>query len=342
MKTKVLFASSLKPARDTRTEKLLLSFGDSDCYFCGVDNGDELGQSNTWEYSRSLIHRFKMLIKFVRFVKDIKPEVVTINSLEFVPVLRSLKSKVGFKLVYDMQEDYVKNITHHSGFRGVKRTITLGQAKRLTSKLIGIVDGVIYAEKVYQKELKVPTVVMENKSIIGDKRQKELSNPIRLVFTGTLTKECGVYKALDWLSELNKIGQFELIMIGHTPLEEDHERLKQINLTSFHYKGSLTPLPHKFLVKEMLDSDFGLICYEVSPSKEGKMPTKLYEYMSVRLPVLCQNDGFWSEKVLENKAGLVMSNGLVLDSFKKDFYPEDIKGVNWETEKLTNWLSEVL
>lgn len=342
MKTKVLFASSLKPARDTRTEKLSLSFGDYDCYFCGVDNGDELSQSNTWEYSRSLTHRFKILIKFVRFVKEIKPDVVIVNSLEFVPVLKSLKVKQGFKLLYDMQEDYVKNITHHSGFRGLKRTIALAQAKRMTAKLIGIVDGVIYAENCYDQKLKSPSIVMENKSIIVHKRQKELSNPIRLVFTGTLTKECGVYKALDWLTELNKIGQFELTMIGHTPLEEDHERLKQISMTNFHYKGCLTPLPHQKLVKEMLNSDFGLICYEVSPAKKSKKPTKLFEYMSVCLPVLCQNDGFWSEKVLEKKAGLVMNNGLILDSFKNVFYPEEVKRVNWETEKLTNWLSEVL
>ena len=46
--------------------------------------------------------------------------------------------------------------------------------------------------------------------------------------------------------------------------------------------------------------------------------------------------------MLEKKAGLVMNGELKLESFKKDFYPEEVKEVNWETEKLINWLSEVL
>ncbi len=275
MKTKVLFASSLKPACDTRTEKILRSFDDYDCFFCGVGSGQTLKHITAWEYSRSLIFRVKLLLKFFVVARKIKPEVIVVNSLEFVPVLKMLKNKIGFKVIYDMQEDYVKNITHHNGFKGLKRKIGVAYVKKLTTQLLKLVEGVIYAEKVYQQDLVVPSVTIENKSISNAKRIKQLSNPVRLVFTGTLTKECGIYLALDWLDRLEEIGEYELTMIGHTPLPEDHKRLKGIDKSNFIYKGSLSPIPHQDLVDEMVCSDFGLICYEISPSKKGKMPTKL-------------------------------------------------------------------
>ncbi len=342
MKTKVLFASSLKPACDTRTEKLLQSFNGYDCFFCGVRNSQILSQSTTWKYSRSLIFRIQLVIKFFVLVNKIKPQVIVINSLEFVPVLKLLKYKLGFKLIYDMQEDYVKNITYHNGFKGLKRIIGIAYVQSLTNQLFKFVDGVIYAETVYQQEVAVPSLVLENKSILKVRRNKESSNPIRLLFTGTLTKECGVYQALEWLSKLEKIGAYELIMIGHTPLVEDHKRLREIRKENFTYKGSLSPIAHQDLVDEMVSSDFGLICYESSPSKKGKMPTKLFEYMSICLPVICQNDGFWSELVIKEKAGVVYRESLTKLDFEDTFYEQDVKGVHWETEKLTNWLSEVL
>ncbi len=64
--------------------------------------------------------------------------------------------------------------------------------------------------------------------------------------------------------------------------------------------------------------------------------------MSVNLPILCQDDGFWGEKVILENAGIIFSESLKKENFEVDFYKEEVKGVYWETEKLTSWLSRVI
>ena len=51
--------------------------------------------------------------------------------------------------------------------------------------------------------------------------------------------------------------------------------------------GSL--VPHTAILEAASQADFGLVAHQPNPSNENCIPTKIYEYLGIQLPMLLQN-----------------------------------------------------
>jgi hypothetical protein len=53
-------------------------------------------------------------------------------------------------------------------------------------------------------------------------------------------------------------------------------------------------------------ADFGLVAHQPNPSTENCIPTKIYEYLGLQLPMLLQKHAVWEKVVAPYQAALVL------------------------------------
>ena len=117
-----------------------------------------------------------------------------------------------------------------------------------------------------------------------------------------------------------------------------------IQIAKYNTKISLhissNPIPHIEIEKAILSSDFGLLPYQPNLSIDGKWPTKIFEYMANKLPIIIQNNSTWDEYILKNNAGIsidfINPQNIDLPSLlKKEFYVLPLSdNVYWSSEEI--------
>jgi len=93
-------------------------------------------------------------------------------------------------------------------------------------------------------------------------------------------------------------------------------------------------VPHENIIHHIQMSDFGLVCYDINPSVENCFPTKIYEYMANKVPIIVQNYKPWSSFCLKYDAALeidfenveydILLNTLSTKTFFKKGIPNEI------------------
>jgi glycosyltransferase involved in cell wall biosynthesis len=350
-KHKILFASSLKPAFDVRTEKLFLSFRDRnqfDCHFCGVHSPNKNKKHNvhSWKYSRGLFSRLFINFRYIFILLRIKPQTIILNNNDIQLLSVYYKKLFNTKLIFDIQENTIKNITYQEVYFGLKKRLYIFLSNLSNKSLSRHCSGFILAEKCYAEELlfikNKPSIILENKSLptTASPAKTKLSTPIQLLFSGTISQTSGIYIALEWFKILNKISVFELTIIGHTTDVQLHKQLTllAINNRQIKYKGATSPLPHSLIENAISDASFGLICYEITPANQNKIPTKLYEYLAFELPIICQEHPNWNRLIDDKKAGIIFNQEIKRQHLEQVFYTQNSShGVFWDEQKLSNW-----
>jgi hypothetical protein len=94
-------------------------------------------------------------------------------------------------------------------------------------------------------------------------------------------------------------------------------------------------------------SDFGLVAHQPNPSNQHCIPTKIYEYLGLGVPMLLQDHPWWKSVVDPYQAALILDfNHLQTDHLwrqmkNRRFYPvQPGPEILWQTEarKLTRLL----
>jgi hypothetical protein len=205
----------------------------------------------------------------------------------------------------------------------------------------------ILAEKGYKKEMKFfknNFIILENKSILPEgKPRVKSSGTIRLLFSGTISESTGVFEAISLARALHHIDNtIYLHLIGYcavpATLTKIHALIqseKYITLT-----GGDQRVPHEEIVTQLYCSDFGIIHYPFSPHTENKIPTKLYEYLSARLPMIIQDYQPWVDRCTPHQAAIPIQFSPSLDAvglLKKmkqtEFYTTSPTDVSWSSEE---------
>jgi len=361
---KVLLASVLKPCDDTRIyEKFAVSLSKN--YLVEILARASHHPSRTNITYKDILKGdaspFKRIIAWLQclfYLFKNRPDIVIVHSPELLPVLfvYTLFSKA--KTVYDVRENYYFNIKYQQNYKGIKKAIlakTLSYLERLSTSII---DGYILAEKTYDKELsfhKKNYCILENKFAgsfneigINLKNKKKC-----FVFTGTISVEYGIWEALHFVEKLHKIdNEVRLVIVGHVVNKSLKEELHQF-LDSKPYielKEGNPLVPHQQIIDLFSRADFALLPYQPNLSTANCIPTKLYEALALKIPMLIQNNALWEEICVPYQAGIFIDF--------KNFNPEKIyqqlneshfykknpgKEVLWETEekKLMKFVSEL-
>lgn len=305
----ILLASSLKPVKDVRAwEKLGRSLRETNTYSLNIIgfSGKMLEQEdgvNFFSSKSSFDSKWKRVIsqlRFIRLLVQIRPRVLICCTYEYLPVAVLFKKLFNFKLVYDVQENYVANLDLNPNLTGKAKE----RATRIiqNSESVNGIDLHLFAEKCYGEEMpeKRPFLVLENKYSGQIKPVKPIRFPLRkgyrFVITGTITPAFGILNAVLWFkSVLKEFPESRLNIIGHLTLSEFGKELSQAcqNVPEVELSLSEIPVPHEQIIQAMAKADFALLPYQNHPAIKDKMPTKLFEAAALGIPVLITPNQKW-------------------------------------------------
>ena len=248
--------------------------------------------------------------------------------------------------MYDIQENYFFNFLYQKNYPwGIRHLLAL-YVRTKEIILSHFVAHFILAEQCYADEIKFVKQrysIIENKCIpaaIALKKQDQL--PTEFLISGTISKEYGVFDALDFFKQL-PANKYKLIIVGHCPNKRTFSALKkEVNgIENIDLIVSTTPIPHQNILALFATNTIALLPYQVNKSTENKLPTKLYEYIGFGIPVLISPNPIWDKIINTHHAGLSIDfqSPINIDDIRrsltliKSIQAIDLKDVMWIYEE---------
>ena len=316
--------------------------------------------------SRLSIDRLWAQGRYWRLLRRLRPALVVVHAPELLPLtLLWQQLGPGRRFIYDVQENYALNIATQGVYRGLVRRALAAGLRWVEARAARRAAGITLAELSYADELPFPrslpagrVVVLENKyqPVPGEvlpARPTPLpagSEPLRLLYSGTISVLNGVWEAIALTKELQqrRPGGARLTIIGYC---QQPALLAQLEAAVGASNGLLTLIgggelvPHARVVAEMGRHHFGLLPYRPHVSTERCRPTKLFEYLAHCLPVLLPPNPRWQALAAEHQAGLTIdfdqpaaAAAMVLGTTRA-FYPQgQPEEAFWSSEGKKLWL----
>ncbi|UXP31532.1 hypothetical protein N6H18_14365 [Reichenbachiella agarivorans] len=321
-KEKIAFISLLKPVDDIRSyrkmARSLSSMTGCEIHLFGYPSKSTLtDECNIFFHPQRTFRRLGLIRFFIpliilRSLIKLKPKLIIVNSHELLIVTIINQILFGTRIVYDIQENYYYNLWYQQVYPPILRHLMAIMIRCKERLLAPFFDHFFLAEKCYQEELSFVqsrSILIENKALPLSKiypRSANKTNTTTLLFSGTITQNTGIDKALELTKSLQTMGDFELLVTGHCPVPALYNRLNKMEAPWLRLNISQTPLPYTVIEQAIVTADIGLICYQLNPSNQRCMPTKVYEYAAQGLPMLYEKDTHWETFIEEHAKGAVI------------------------------------
>ena len=353
-KRRIVIASILKPVDDTRM------FGKM---------GVSLASTGTWQvtiigfpttvpsypgiefiqlksFTRLSLGRWLAKWKVLIEAWRRKPALFIFSTHELLIPALILKVMRSSFIVYDVRENFYRNIAHSEGLPTLLRW-PLAMLVRLKEKLLApAVDHFLLAEKGYEQEFRFHRggwTVIENKALSYPKSSsgKKDSGKLQLLFSGTLAESTGVFRAIRLAKALHAVNHMvTLTIIGYASTPSIRKRIRdETNSLSFiHLIGIDTLVQHQDIVELIQRSDAGILSYPISDLTRNSVPTKLWEYLQGHLPIILEHQWHWIDRYAPYNPFCFVDFDdpdclALLDELKtKTFYTSYPTDVSWESE----------
>ncbi len=271
-------------------------------------------------FHRLAFQRLLYGFKFLKLLYKIKPNILIINTFEllifaifykYFPIKKNKGTHIV--LVYDVMENYFQNIVYQNTYSKFIR-FPLAYAVRMFENLCSIfIDSFILAEKCYENELEFignRYIVLENKLAIPhdyDKyillqhQQNHENKFITFIHSGTISQTYGTLEAILFVKNLLKSSpnlDLKLILIGFCSDKKYYEILQKAckNLDFIDWQISNDkPLSHNKIMETIAKSDFALLPYRINKSNKDRIPTKFYEYIYYKIPMIISKNEVWEK-----------------------------------------------
>lgn len=344
---KILIASVLKPVDDVRLySKLACSLAKANKYeifILGKGTGkkssnNKISFCENGNFGRLSLKRFGTQFHLAHLIKKRKPETVIITAIELLPLAALLKPFFGFKLFYDVRENYQLNVKHQQEYGALARAVLLPMIALIEKLTFRTVDHFLLAEKSYQNEMKnlgKRFTVLQNKTALSHgyntpvRWQKGAT--IKLLFSGSISHYSGVIEALKIFEEIEKLHPHtELKIIGSYRDKTLHDLLIQERNANSKIKLFIdsNPIPHHEIEKAISESNLGIVSYTPTPTNQNRIPTKMFEYAAFGLPYLYHRNPSWVSAAEEIGGGIAV-----------DIHTIDAKIVLQQLVNKTKWNS---
>lgn len=314
---KILLASVLKPVNETRMyekfAKSLLKLSDVEIHIAGFSPSKNSIPENRiffhtlFSASRLHISRLSAQIKLLKLLLKVKPQLTIVTTHEILLISIFYKIISGTVLIYDVQENYYRNIRFTPTFPPFIRNIIASGVRLLEILTRPFIDFYFLAERNYESEFsfaKNKSYVVENKfknegiaPVIKQGFKLNPKNTLRFLYSGTIAEVYGIFKAIDLVKKLREIdSNITLTIIGYSPKKETLNKvITEIKDCPFiKLIGGDSPVAHSEILKEIQNSDIGILSYLPNKSTENCIPTKLYEYLSLYLPMIIPPNRIWT------------------------------------------------
>jgi glycosyltransferase involved in cell wall biosynthesis len=250
-------------------------------------------------FPRLSVSRLFARWRILKLVSRLRPTVFVITTHELIGVALLVKFFLRSKIVYDIQENYFENIKASTGIPKVLRYFLAGAVRLKEVVSIPFFDAIWLAEKGYAEEMPYAGkhgIVLENKFVVPDNFMRRPLPGLNLLFSGTLARSTGVFEVIRLAEKLNaKNDAVRLSIAGYCAHQATWQELERSirNKPFINIIGGSNLVPHEEIVKAISNAHFGIICYPGTDHVRNRIPTKLYEYLACRLPVLLENNPQW-------------------------------------------------
>jgi glycosyltransferase involved in cell wall biosynthesis len=281
----------------------------------------------------------------LQFTLQLKPELLIVTTSELLLVALLNRILFGAKIIYDIQENYARNILFTDAFPRLLRPLIAFFARLKEWITAPFFSRFLLAERCYTQELgfiKKKYVVLENKCRLGQGFvRRPHADFIQLIFTGTLAESTGVFQVIDLARKLHGLEPgIRLHIIGYCAqphiLREIAREVSQHPFITL--QGGDEYVPHPLIMSAIAEANFGAVFYPPSPHTESKIPTKLFEYLACGLPILLQDRSLWADLCPPGAAIIVNFDQpdaqAILEALRHEvFYSGEAKDVYWQSEE---------
>lgn len=307
-KRRIVLTSILKPVDDTRLfEKMGISLADAgyDVFIIGFPSShkpvhDHIHCIPLPFFKRLSLSRVLAKWRVLSTVFRLRPSIVVVSTHELLLPAVILKALTSARVVYDVRENYYRNILHSKSFPALIRYPLASLVRLKETMTAPFIDHFLLAERGYDTEFNFHRphwTAIENKAAYSRQANRTTDRAtIRLLFSGTLAESTGVYRAISLCQELHRMDErIHLTVIGYAALPEDQKKIKETVATHPYIKliGGDSLVPHETVMEYLQQADFGIIAYPPAHHTINSRPTKLYEYLSAGLPIILERHWPW-------------------------------------------------
>ena len=358
-KTKIAFASILKPVDETRMyEKMGLSLDQTNKYEINIigfsTKNISVPAAVKWypifNRSRLSIKRLWAPVACLKKLVKVKPELIILNTPELLIVICIYKILFGGKIIYDILENYRNNILYTNTYPALIRPLLAYLIRSLEWVSRPVVDHYFLAEKNYSEELKFAknkyTIIQNKFKGAGKQSPKTIvsTENLKLIYTGTIAENYGILEAIHFAEKMHKhVENASLIIIGYCAKHGLLQEIKQYIRDKPYVRliGGDRPVPHPEIIEAIEEADIGLVAYRANRSTDNCLPTKIFEYMACGLPMILQKNPYWVDFCQPHNACIPIDFSsfdieLVLNKLKTTAFYNTGQPMNvyWETEEL--------
>jgi len=353
-KTRILLASVLKPVDEPRMYERMgqsLAKNGYEVFIAGFPpSSDKLVDGITFlphpKFNRISIDRIKARFWILGKALTIKPDILVVTTHELIGAAVLFKLLTGKKIIYDVQEDYWKNIMHTNAWPRLLRPIIAFPVRWKEWITSPFFSTFLLAEKCYQEELgftRGKSAVIENKCAMTPGTPRRTRNEIiQLVFTGTIAESTGIFEAIHLTKELHRLeSKVKLTIIGQCLQRKTLQKIEaEISESPFiSLAGGTDFVSHDKILDAISSANFGIISYPPSPHTKDKIPSKLYEYLAYELPILLSENKRWAYLCASSGAAITvnfqkLNASAILEAMSKGgFYSTKAEKVDWQSEE---------
>lgn len=229
---------------------------------------------------------------------------------ELIPLAYALKRATGARVIYDMHEDY----RWHGPVEG--RLI-----RALERWCFRWVDHVIVVDPLllsFVSRCDVPVTLIANyhkplppASPSPVKRERATGEPFRLLYTGYIGAQRGLFTLLDLARTImRERWDWRLDLVGQCRSPQDRQEAEDRLLTQHldavvHRAGWDAFVPAAQMVPYYERAHVGLVLWHPHPN-HSRIPTKFYEYLHHGLPILCSDFPLWRRFIEAHGCGAVV------------------------------------
>lgn len=346
---KIFIASVLKPVDDVRHyDKLACSLAKANKYQIfilgkGSEKKSRIKQIsfiNSGNFSRISIRRLLVQLTFLKTLFQVNPHLVVITSIELLPIAAVMKLIFKYKLIFDVQEDYLSNIKHQTEYNPIAKAILIPAISSIQYIYHAAIDHYILAELSYKNSVRktsINSTVLENK-IVESRLNNDLNkwnkkDNFKLIFSGTISNYSGIKKAIeifDFIYLQIPNSYLKIIGVYHDQDIFEYLKHKQIQNRNIELFVDNKPIDHQLIVNAIKESHLGIISYIPNKTNENRIPTKLFEYSGYGLPYLIHDHPYWKNRA--NELGGAMTCDLL--NFKTQTLMDQYENLkNWTSEK---------
>lgn len=303
-------------------------------------------------FKRLSVGRIRARFTFFRRVLAVKPRLLIITTHELLFVSLLAKWITGCRLIYDVQENYYRNILHSPTFPIIVRQL-IALLVRLKEKLIsGAIDHFFLAEAAYQTELGFlhnRFSILQNKASkhaidqCTSKKKSEEDGNVHLIFSGTLARNTGVFEAIRFTKLFHQAdATIRLTIIGHCAMANVLSQIKKEieNCSYISIIGGDKLVPHTQVLEEISKSNGAFVTYLPNASTSDSIPTKLFEYLALQIPIFLVPHPPWVAYCQPFNAAILLEDSqspaqLLAGLRNSRFYTSRPEPIYWEDQEVS-------